>query len=74
MALDATVLAATLKPTLKTAHLECGAVNNDKLDEFCEALAKSIADAVVAHITSAGAVNVVTTCGAGAGTGTGTIV
>lgn len=73
MALNAGVLAAALKPTLKTAHLECGAVDNEKLDKFCAALADAIAKAVVTHITSAAVVNVATTCGAGAGTGAGTI-
>lgn len=73
MALNATILATALKPTLKAAHITCGAADNATLDAFCQNLATAIATAVVAHIVSSGAVAVVTTCPAGAGTGTGTV-
>lgn len=73
MALNPTTLAAALQPTLKAAHLTCGAANNAALDTFCTNLATAIATAVVAHILSSGEVAVVTACPAGAGTGTGTI-
>jgi hypothetical protein len=74
MALNATVLSAVLKPTLKAAFVAVGAEDNAALETFMTSLANAIATAVVAHITSAGTLVVVTTCGAGAGTGTGTIV
>lgn len=74
MALNATVLAAALQPTVKEAHITCGAENNATLDTFCTNLATAIATAVVAHIVSSGSLVVVTTCPAGAGTGTGTIL
>ena len=73
MALNAPVLAAALQPTLKSAHIACGAADNPTLDTFCTNLATAIATAVVAHIQTAGVVTVVTACGAGAGSGTGTV-
>lgn len=73
MALNATVLAAALQPTIKSAHLTLGAADNVALTTFCTNLANAIATAVVAHITSSGVVAVVTACPAGAGTGTGTV-
>lgn len=73
MALSATVLAAALKPTIKSAFIAVGASDNAALETFMTSLANAIATAVVAHITSAGVVAVVTSCGAGPGTGTGTI-
>jgi hypothetical protein len=68
MALSAPVLSAAIRANL-LADAGTGALNNAALTKVCDA----IAAAVVAHITAAGVVNVVTACGAGAGTGTGTV-
>lgn len=51
MALNAVVLATALQPTLKTAFVAVGAVDNPALETFMAALATAIASAVVTHIT-----------------------
>jgi hypothetical protein len=73
MALDATVLAGLIKPNMKTAFLACGAADNAALEALMTAMSTAIASAVVTHITTSGAVTVVTACPAGAGTGTGAV-
>lgn len=73
MPLNATVLAAAIKPGVKAAFIACGAVDNAALETLMTAMANTIATAVVTHITSSAALVVTTACPAGAGTGTGTI-
>lgn len=73
MALNATVLAAAMKPGIKAAFIACGAADNAALETLMSDVSSVIASAVVTHIQSAGVVTVVTTCPAGAGTGAGTV-
>lgn len=74
--LNAAALAASLSPTLKTAHLTVGAVDNPALTLFCQNLAVAIATAVVAHIQSSAVVvptALAAPSGGGPVTGTGTV-
>jgi hypothetical protein len=65
MALNAPTLKALVQSKLASKGL---APTADGLKAW-----EAIAEAIVEHLTTAGVVNVVTTCPAGAGTGTGTV-